>query len=483
VIRYNAIAFVLGQFLTALGVLMLLPGVFGAIAGQDGTREMLVAALATALPGVLLWRFNSRPARDLTQREALLLVCATWTGSAAFGGLPFYLSPHFASFTDAFFEAASGFTTTGATVLSRVEVLPAPIQFWRHFSHWLGGMGIVLLGIAILPLVGHGGAQLYRAEFSGARSEKLKPRLAETAASLWRIYAALTLLEIAALQLAGLSLFDAACHTFSTLGTGGFSTRTASVAAFDSALVEAIIVVFMLLSGISFIQHYRLWVERRPRGVVSDVELAGYLGIAVLATVVIAVVLAGTAGASWATAFRQSAFQVTSIMTTTGFVTADFETWLPLPQVILLVLMFVGGCTGSTAGGFKVARVLLLGKVVHREFKRMVERRGVFAVRLGGQPVREEAIQGLLSLVHLALLVNFASVLALAAMGIDLVTAVSAVAATIFNVGPGLGAVGPSDHYGHLPALAKWVLSACMIAGRLEFYTLLVVVTPAFWRR
>jgi trk system potassium uptake protein TrkH len=483
VIRYRVIGYVLGQFLTVLGLMMLVPGAYGVVAGQGGTGEMLVGALAAAVPGALLWRFNPRPSRDLTQREALLLVCAIWVGSAAFGGLPFYLSPHFASFTDAFFEAASGFTTTGATVLPRVEVLPPPVQFWRHFTHWLGGMGIVLLGIAILPLVGHGGAQLYRAEFSGARSEKLKPRLAETAAALWRIYAALTLLEIVALQLAGMSLFEAACHTFSTLGTGGFSTRTASVAAFDSLPIEIIIVVFMLLSGMSFIQHYRAWVEGRPRSVLADGELVGYLAIAAAATLVIGLVLTRTADLVWPAALRQASFQVVSIMTTTGFVTADFEVWHPLPQVILLVLMFVGGCTGSTAGGFKVARVLPLGKVVHREFKRMVERRGVFAVRLGGQPVREEAIQGLLSLVHLALLVNFAAVVALAALGVDLVTAISGVAATMFNVGPGLGAVGPSEHYGHLPALAKWVLSGCMIAGRLEFYTLLVVVTPAFWRR
>ena len=482
-IRVRAVAHILGQFLAVLGVLMLGHVVLGAAAGWNGTREMLLGGLATALPGVALWRLNPAPARPLAQREALLLVCTVWVALAAFGGLPFYFSPHFPTFVDAFFEAASGFTTTGATVLSEVEVLAPPVQLWRHFTHWIGGMGIVLLGIAILPLVGHGGLQLYRAEFSGARSEKLKPRLAETAVALWRIYAALTVLEVAALMIAGLSAFDAVCHTFSTLGTGGFSTRTASVAAFDSALVEGIIVVFMLISGMSFILHYRVFVEGRIRGALADVELRGYAAVAAAATIVIAVTLLRAPGGAPGPAFRAAVFQVSSIMTTTGFVTADFELWPPLAQVVLLTLMFIGGCTGSTAGGLKVSRVLLLAKVVHREFKRMVERRGVFTVRLGGQVVGEDAVQSLLSLVHLALVINFAAVLALAAMGLDLVTAISAVAASMFNVGPGLGAVGPTDHYAHLPAVAKWVLSFCMIAGRLEFYTLIVVLTPAFWRR
>ena len=482
-IRVRAVAHILGQFLAVLGVLMLGHAVLGVAAGWNGTREMLLGGLVTALPGVALWRLNPAPARPLTQREALLLVCAVWVALAAFGGLPFYFSPHFPTFVDAFFEAASGFTTTGATVLSEVEVLPPPVQLWRHFTHWIGGMGIVLLGIAILPLVGHGGLQLYRAEFSGARSEKLKPRLAETAAALWRIYAALTALEVAALMIAGLSAFDAVCHTFSTLGTGGFSTRTASVAAFDSALVEGIIVVFMLLSGMSFILHYRVFVEGRTRGALADIELRSYAAVAAAASLVTAVTLMRAPGGAPGPAVRAALFQVSSIMTTTGFVTADFELWPPFAQVVLLTLMFIGGCTGSTAGGLKVSRILLLAKVVHREFKRMVERRGVFTVRLGGQVVGEDAVQSLLSLVHLALVINFAAVLALAAMGIDIVTAISAVAATMFNVGPGLGAVGPTDHYAHLPAAAKWVLSFCMIAGRLEFYTLLVVLTPAFWRR
>ena len=354
------------------------------------------------------------------------------------------------------FEAVSGFTTTGATVLSDVEVLSSPLQFWRCFSHWLGGMGIVLLGVAILPLVGHGGMHFYRAEFSGAKSEKLKPRITETALSLWRIYFSLSVLLFVALRFAGMNGFDAICHTFSTLGTGGFSTRTASIAGFESKTIEYLIILFMLLAGISFVQHYRLWVERRPRGFFGDVETRFYVLTIAVATVIIGTILILDKGYALEAAFRSALFQVTAITTGTGFVTDNFEIWHPLPQLMLLALMFVGGCTGSTTGGLKVSRLLLLAKVVDREFKRMVERRGVFAVRLGGDVIPEATIQSLLNLVYLAFVVNFVSCLLLAAMGVDVLTSIAAVAASMFNIGPGLGGVGPLDNYGHLPAMAKW---------------------------
>ena len=273
------------------------------------------------------------------------------------------------------------------------------------------------------------------------------------------------------------------CHTFSTLGTGGFSTRTESIAGFNSPLIEAIIIFFMLMAGISFIQHYRFWVERNPREFFKDVELRYYALITFVATGVIAVVLISSQGYGIALAARNALFQVSAIVTTTGFVTDNFEVWHPLPQLILLALMFVGGCTGSTAGGMKMSRILLLTRVVDREFKRMVERRGVFAVRLGGQVVPESTIQSLLNLVYLAFVINFVACLMLAALGVDVLTSITAVAASMFNIGPGLGAVGPVENYGSLPDLAKWVLGACMIAGRLEFYTVIVILTPAFWRK
>ncbi len=482
-IHRSAITYVLGQFLIAFAGTMLFPLSYGWFTGAPDTVTMAWAFGATVVSGVSLFAASHRPERDLSQREGLLLVVGIWVCVSFFGSLPFLFSPNFETLTDAVFEATSGFTTTGATVLTDIEALTPTLQLWRCFSHWLGGMGIVLLGIAILPLVGHGGMHLYRAEFSGAKSEKLKPRIAETARSLGKIYFSLSVVLYLALRLAGMNAYEAMCHTFSTLGTGGFSTRAASIAGFESLLIEYLIIFFMLLAGISFVQQYRLWVERRPGQFFGDIEIRSYVATVAVSTLVISTVLVLHNGYAIERAFRSALFQVSTIITTTGFVTDDFEIWHPLPQLILLALMFVGGCTGSTAGGLKVSRILLLAKVVDREFKRMVERRGVFAVRLGGVVVPEGTIQSLLNLIYLAFFVNFGSCLLLAAMGVDVLTAISAVAASMFNIGPGLGGVGPLDNYAHLPALAKWVLSGCMIAGRLEFYTVLVILTPAFWRK
>lgn len=481
-IRLAVLLRVAGLFLTALGAMMLAFLALALLWGGAARLFALPALLATGMGACCLFTFPG-PGRDLSQREGVLLVCAVWLLVCVFGALPFALSPHFPSFTDAFFESVSGFTTTGATVLARVEGLPRELQLWRCMTHWFGGMGIVLLGIAILPLVGIGGMALYRAEFSGARSEKLKPRVAETALALWRVYFALTLALYLALRCAGMDAFEAACHAFSTMGTGGFSTRSASIAGFGSPLIGYIVIVFMLLAGVNFTRHYTLWIERRPRRFWADRELRFYLSVAAAATAIILVSLLRSPGYPFATALRKSLFQVTSILTTTGFTSDDFERWLPLPQLVLLTLMFVGGCTGSTAGGLKAARVLLLFKLVGREFRRMVERRGVFTIRLGAEVVPEYAIQSLLNMVYLTLMVLVGAALALAATGVDVLSSIAAVAASVFNIGPGLGSVGPSEHYGHLSHAAKWVLSGCMLAGRLEFYTMLVILSPSFWRK
>ena len=480
-IRATALAHYLGLFLLVLAVSML--GLLAYTLWWGDPGPFRYSFLITAGVGGSLYALFPAPTTELSLREAFLLVSAVWISVSAFGGLPFYFSPHFATFTDAFFEAASGFTTTGATVLADVEILPKALQFWRCFSHWLGGMGIVLLGIAILPLLGLGGMQLYRAEFPGAKSEKLKARIIETVLALWKIYFALTLAQYVALRWAGMNPFEAVCHTFSTIGTGAFSTRTASIAAFNSPVIEYVLIVFMLLAGLNFTLHYWLWVEWCPKRFFVDLELRFYLLVLAVSSGTIFVSLMWQSGYPPSLALRNALFQVASIMTTTGFVTDNFQNWKPLPQLVLLALMFVGGCTASTAGGLKASRILLLLKVVGREFKRMVERRAVFAIRFGNQVIPETAIQNLLNLVYISFLVNFVSCLLLAAAGIDVLTSISAVAATMFNVGPGLGRAGPSEHYGHMPTLAKWVLTGCMLGGRLEFYTFLVVLTPAFWRK
>jgi trk system potassium uptake protein TrkH len=470
--------------MAALGGVMLVPLAYAISQDQrDADAFLLGASITLAAAAIMLLAGYRRPRHELRLREAILLVVLAWVGTCVFGGLPFWFTADYTSFTDAVFESTSGFTTTGATMIADVGGLSKPVHLWRCFSQWLGGMGIILLGLAVLPLLGQGGNVLYRAEFSGSSSGRLRPRILETARSLWRIYMLLTVLEMLCLLAAGMDVFEALCHAFSTLSTGGFSTRTTSIAGFGSPLIEYIIIVFMLLGGISFAQHYRLLVERQPRAVLNDYEVRGYITIAASATLAICASLYAAGDTELEPSLRTSMFQTISILTTTGFATADYALWSPLAQLILVVLMFIGGCTGSTSGGLKVARVMLLLQLISREFRRVTEPLGVFRIRAGDVVVPDHAICGLLNLVFLALLVMLTASLVLAATGIDLVTAVSAVVACQFNVGPGLGSVGPSGNYGELPMIAKWTLTVCMIAGRLEFYSFLVVMTTIFWRR
>lgn len=484
-IHWSSLLRLLGFFILFITLTLSLPLLFALIKGDGGLGELLATTLTAGSIGILLvWAFRSPP-HEVSRREGILLVVGSWLAASLLGALPFYFSDHFPSFSDAFFESISGMTTTGATVLDNIETLPRSLLFWRSFTQWLGGMGIILLGIAILPLIGTGGTQLYRAEFSGARSEKLKPRIAETALALWRIYVAFSLAEYLALRWAGMDAFEATCHTFTTMATGGFSTRNGSIGDFANPTIEIIIVFFMIVAGINFTRHYRLLVERQPGAFFGDLEIRFY-GL-LLAGAILAITLTDSVSHDSSIPLiergRLALFQVVSITTGTGFSSTDFERWKPFGQLLLLALMFAGGCTGSTTGGFKTARLVVLIRVVGREFRRIVEPHGVFAIRFGKEKISESTIQSLLNLVYLSFLVNFAACILLTSVGMDLLTAISAVAAAMFNIGPGLGEVGPAENYGHLPALAKWVLSLCMLAGRLEFYTLLVLFTPAFWRK
>lgn len=482
-IRWNIVLRFLSFILLGEAVSFLLPLGLALANRDDGLQPLLWSLAVTASAAFLLRALSRRSSEELHHKEGLFLVTITWLVICIFGALPYWLSPYYGSVTNAFFESVSGFTTTGATVLASVEVLPPSFHLWRCFTHWIGGMGILLLGIAILPLIGIGGVELYRAEFSGARSEKLTPRIAETAKALWKIYMLFTVLEYSALRMAGMNRLESVCHALSTMGTGGFSTRNISVEGFNSAAIEIIIIVFMLLAGINFTLHYRLLMEGQIRRVARDSELHFYLLVAVAAIMAITGSLLLETGMRPAAAVRQALFQVSSIMTTTGFTSANFEVWPPFAQLLLVVLMFTGGCAGSTAGGLKTSRIALLIKVVGREFNRVVNRRAVFTVQRAGVPVAETTIQGLLNLIYLSLVVNFTASLILTACGLDILTTISAVVACMFNIGPALGEVGPYDNYGGLPELAKWTLTFCMIAGRLEFYTVIALLTPAFWRK
>ena len=481
-IRWQNLLRTVGFFVLALTGTLALTTLCALLLGTSDIAPLVSATItAGGLGGFLVLAFRSAP-REISHREGILLVLITWLAFSVLGALPFYFSGYFGGFTDSFFESMSGFTTTGATILEDIEAVPRGLLLWRALTQWIGGMGIILLGIAILPLIGTGGMELYRSEFSGAKSEKLAPRVAETALALWKLYVAFSLVEFVALRWAGMDTFEAACHTFSTMATGGFSTRNSSIEAFASPTIEAIIIFFMLIAGTSFIRHYRLVVERRPGAFFGDQEIQFYFALLAGGTLAIATGLTFNSHEPLE-AGRVALFQAVSIMTGTGFSSANFGLWGPFAQFLLLALMFVGGCTGSTTGGLKVARLFLLFRVVAREFRRMVERRGVFAVRLNGKAVSENTIQSLLNLVYIAFLIIFSGCMTLTALGVDVLTAISAVAASMFNIGPGLGGVGPAENYAHMPVLAKWVLSFCMLAGRLEFYTVLIVFTRAFWRK
>ncbi|MBI4472295.1 MAG: TrkH family potassium uptake protein [Acidobacteria bacterium] len=482
-IRARLICYSLGQCLLVLSGAFLIPFIYAAAVQDSGFVPLLIGNVSSAIVGLVLVFLGRKYERDITSREAFLLIFAAWLVISLFGAVPYYFTPHFDSFTDSIFESVSGFTTTGATVLPAVEVLPGSIQLWRHLTQWVGGAGVLLLVLAVLPIIGAGGMQLYRAEFEGARSENLRTRVHETATALWKIYLGLTVAEIVGLRLAGMSTLDAVCHALSTISTGGFSTRTSSIGAFNSVAVEIVITIFVLLSGLSFIQHFRLWTGRRWRAVLSDTEVRAYFAIAVAGTAVITSTLALMTTYGLSRSLRSAVFQVSSIMSNTGFFTTDFQLWPPVAQLTMMALMFIGGSTGSTAGGLKTSRIQLLGSVVNREFRQMTQRRAVVAVRVGTEVIEEKTIRGLLNLIYLAFVVNFVACLCLAALGIDFLGAIASVAACMFNVGPGAAVVIPVVAYAEMPDLAKWVLAICMIAGRVEFYAIFVIFSVSFWKR
>jgi len=401
---------------------------------------------------------------------------------AFFGTIPFLLAGTFSSFIDAYFESMSGFTATGATVLTNIESQPHGILFWRNFTQWLGGMGIIVLGIAILPKLAVGGRQLLAAEFPGPLPERLKPRIAETAKIIWGIYLLFSFSEVLLLKLTGLSLFDSVIHTFSTMATGGFSSHTLNIGFFDRPGAETVITCFMFLAGGNFALYYYL-LKGNPRRLFKDSEFRFYSFVMIAAILLVTFNLWGGTYKSIWSSFRYAAFQVVSINTTTGFTTQDFDLWPSLSRGILLLLMFIGGCAGGTAGAIKNMRILILLKKGYQELLRLARPRAVIPVRLGGKPVEETVIAGITGFFILYILVFLVSSLILMKVGLDMVSSVSATAATMGTVGPGLGLVGASQNYAFLPPVAKAILCLNMLLGRLEIYTVLVLLLPSTWRK
>ncbi len=479
-----AVQKVLGLLLTLFSLSML-PPVLVSLLYQDGAALPFLSAFALILTGgLLIWLPVHRRRDDLRLRDGFLVVVLFWTVLGLSGSLPFILAanPHL-SVTDAIFESMSGLTTTGATVIIGIDELPHSILYYRQQLQWLGGMGIIVLAVAVLPMLGIGGMQLYRAETPGPmKDSKLTPRITETAKALWYIYLGLTVSCATAYWIAGMSLFDAVGHAFSTVAIGGFSTHDQSMGYFDNRAIEMIAVVFMLASGVNFALHYVAWNRKLPAVYWGDSEFRFYFALMIAATLVVTVALYFTdTYIFWTDAFTQGLFQVVSVATTTGFTTAEFYFWPPFLEILLLFTSFVGGCAGSTGGGIKVIRFLLLIKQGLREIGRLIHPSAQMPVRIGGKSVNHRVVDAVWGFFSLYVASFTFMYLALAATGLDLMTSFSAVAACINNLGPGLGRVGAS--YAGLHDPAKWILCFAMLLGRLEIFTLLVLLTPSFWRR
>jgi trk system potassium uptake protein TrkH len=477
--RVGVVFHILGNLLIFLGISMVLPLACALFFGEN--LLPLFAASAITVSSGLLLRFSTAPATELTNREGFAIATFGWISAALFGSLPFIFAGVTPNLIDAFFESMSGFSTTGATLLTDLEAVPQGILFWRSFTHWLGGMGIIVLSVAIVPRLGAGGLQLYKAEVPGPTTDRLLPRIAATARVLYLIYIGLSLAQTFLLFVGGLSLFEALTHTFATMGTGGFSTKNLSVAAFNNLYLEVIIICFMFLAGTNFSLHYQAFMGK-PRSFWENSEFRFYIFVVASATLLITLNLWWFYYDDILISLRHAAFQVVSIVTTTGFISADYESWPVFSQSILLLLMFLGGCAGSTGGAIKQVRILVLLKYGWRELYRLLHPRAVIPLRLGNKAVPDSVVAEIVGFIFLYGVIFVISVLLLTAFNIDLVSSISAVAATLGNIGPGLGVVGPVDNYGGLPHVVKFVLSFLMLCGRLEIYTVLALLIPDYLR-
>ncbi len=482
--RLRIVAKFLGALLAVISLTLLWPLAYALLDRSADARAFEVSILLglAASGGLFLVGLRGRP-QEMGAREALLCVSLSWVLASALGALPYWLSGSLPSYTDAYFETMSGFTTTGSSVMTDIQANPRGILFWRSLTHWLGGMGIIVLTLAVLPFLGVGGVELFKAEVPGPIAEKMTPRVRQTALILWGIYLLLSAIQTLLLLAGGMNLFESLTHMFGTMATGGFSPLNASVGQYHSAYFDWVITIFMFLAGANFTLHY-LILTGRGRIALRDPELRFYAGAVILSTLAItAMVLAGGQYGDPLEALRYAAFEVVSTITTTGFVTADYERWPFGTQFILLLLMFVGGCAGSTGGAIKNVRILVLLKRVAVEAKRILHPRGIIPVRLGGRALEPGFVGSISTFFFLYMMLFALASLALCCMGVDVLTAVSGTAATLGNVGPGLGSVGPMDNYSAIPAAGKWVFSLCMLLGRLELYTVFLLFFPFAWRR
>ncbi len=483
--RYHPVLNALGLILVMFGLLMGFPLIVSLILDDGAALAYDIAIAITVGTGLALWFATRGKRRDLRPSDGFLLVALTWIITPLFGAIPLREYLPELSFTDAYFEAVSGLTATGATLLTGLDELPISINLWRTFMHWIGGMGVIVLVVAILPLLGIGGRQLFKAEVPTPMKESsLTPRIAETAKGLWLTYLLLTAACGFSLWLAGMSGWDALIHSFTVAGLGGFSNKDASLGFYNNVTIEFIVVFFALLAGLNYATHYLALMRRSVRPYLHDPEIPFYFGVLLLSVALLtAFLMSHEAHADLGSTLRYVAFHVVSISTSLGLATYDYTLWPMFAQIWVLFLGSFIACSGSTGGGIKMMRAMILYKQVYREIVRSLHPEAIQPVRMGGQPVSDHILHAVLGFSFMYMVSIVSLTLIMAASGVDLITAFSAVVACLNNTGPGLGAVGPASNYATLNDFQTWVLAFTMILGRLEIFTLLVVMTPVFWRR
>jgi trk system potassium uptake protein TrkH len=478
------------SILSILGLLLILNGGFmllclpASLYFSDGKwYALFISGLVTSFFGGVLQFLTRRQSNGgLSKRDGYLVVTLGWLIMSLFATLPYLISGEISSFTDAFFETISGFTTTGASILNDIESMSEGILLWRSMTQWIGGMGIIVLTVAILPLLGIGGMQLFVAEAPGLTPDKLKPRITDTAKRLWLIYLGLTVSEALLLWWGGMRFFDAINHALTTMATGGFSTKQDSIAHFSSPFIQYVIILFMFLAGTNFTITY-FGLHGRLKKVWENEEFKYYFGFTAGFSILIAIVVFSISGHDVEEAFRESLFQIVSIVTTTGFVTADYTAWTPLLTVIFFMVMFVGASAGSTAGGVKVVRHIILLKNSFMELRRQLHPSAVLPVRLNGKAVSSEITFNVMAFMIIYFMVFAVGSILISAMGYDFTTSIGAVATCLGNIGPGFGKVGPVDNFSFISDAGKWVLSFLMLLGRLELFTVLILLTPSYWTK
>ncbi len=481
-IRKALIFRVLGLLLIIESIFMLISAPFSFFYGDSDGLNLIISSLITFFVGLTSWFFTRKTRLDINKREGYTIVSLVWVVFSFFGSLPFFISGAIPSYTDAFFETISGFTTTGASILNDIESLSHGLLFWRSITQWLGGMGIIVMSLAIFPILGIGGMQLFIAEVPGPSPDKLHPRVKETAKRLWGIYAIFTFAEFILLMLGGIDCFDAICHSFTTMATGGYSTKQLSIAFYDSAYIQYIIILFMFLAGTNFTLSY-FGLRLRFKKIFKNEEFRFYLLFILGFTIIIVAFLILLTGGDFEKTFRDSLFQVVSIITTTGFVTTDYILWPSFLVLILFILMFFGGSAGSTGGSIKIVRVLLVFKNSFIELRRLLHPNAVIPVRLNSRGVHPTIISNILAFVVIYMFSFIFGVIVMSIFGLDLESSMGAVAATLGNVGPGIGSVGPMENYSLIHDSGKWFLSFLMLLGRLELFTVLMLFTKSFWKK